>query len=181
MAKDLFGEPIKVKKTRLEMRLSKHDRGSFSDRLSRLKYIESISPRNYSLISSFEFAALLHEAQSTFVNGEYIATIMLTQAFIEHRLQQYAEIKGASQKEVRSLNSLLKFFRENKLLNELIIEKIDQLRLKRNPFTHMKPMDYPYSIGQRIGKELKAPTEFLESDAKEALGLMFTIFELNLY
>lgn len=181
MKKDLFGKPVEKKKDRLEIQLAKYDRESFDDRLARLRYVEKIAPRNYSMLCSFEFAALLHEAQSAFINGEYIATIMLAQAFIEHRLQGYLESKEVSQKITKNLNAILKYLQDNGLLNELLITKIDQLRLKRNPFSHLKSIDYPYTIGRRIGEELRPPGEFLEDDAKEALGLMYTIFELNLY
>jgi hypothetical protein len=179
--KDMFGNPIKKRKGKEDIKLSNIDRDTFDERLERLKYLNKIAPKGYSMFGSFETIAIFHEAQSAFINGEYIAAITLAQAFIERRLQGYMEAKGLEKEARRGLKSILKFYRDNHLINDLLVDKIDQLRQKRNPFSHLKPIDHPYTIGQRIAQELKYPGEFLEIDAKEALGLMYTIFKLKLF
>lgn len=54
MEKDLFGKPIQKRRSRLEIQLSKYDRETFDERLERLKFIESIAPRGYLMMGSFE-------------------------------------------------------------------------------------------------------------------------------
>lgn len=115
-----------------------------------------------------------------FINGAFIATIMLAQAFIERRLQDYMEARGLAKQARRGLKAIVQYFRQNHLLNELLLDKIDRLRQTRNPFSHLKPIDHPYTMAQRIFLEMKQPEEILETEAKEAIALMYTIFMAKL-
>ena len=181
MGRDLFGNPIQEKRDRLEVQLSKYDRDTFSERLERLKYIEGIAPKGYSMMGGFEAIAILHEAELAFVSGAYIAAVMLAQAFIERRLQDYLEAKGQTKQARRGLKAILQHFRRHHLLNELLLDKIDHLRQTRNPFTHLKPIDHPYTMAQRIISERKEPIVILETEAKDAMALMYTIFTVKLW
>ena len=61
------------------------------------------------------------------------------------------------------------------LLDDFLLKKIELLRKKRNPFTHIKPYEYEFTLSQRIQKELKEPICMLEKDAEDALTLMYQI------
>jgi hypothetical protein len=68
---------------------------------------------------------------------------------------------------------MIKYAREKSLINKLILEKIDKLRLKRNPFVHPKDWDYPYNLSHRILENITQPHEQLEVDATEAIQVIF--------
>ena len=180
MEKDLFGNPLKKRKTRLETQLSKYDRDTYNARLQRLKYVEDIGPKNYSMAGSFEAIYLFHEAGLAFINGAFVATIMLTQAFIERRLQDTMEARGLGKEARRGLAFILSYFRKNNLLDTFLLDKIDHLRKARNPFSHLKPFDHPYAISQRMFLQSQQPEEILEVDAKNALSLMYKLAMTNL-
>lgn len=180
MQKDLFGNPIKKRRTRLEIQLSKHDRETFEDRLERLKYLDSVIPKNYWMAGSFESIFLFQEAGVAFINGAFISSIILAQAFVERRLQDYMEARGLSKEARRGLDFIIKYFRKNRILDEFLLRKIDVLRQKRNPFSHLKPYDHPYTLSQRIFLERKQPDQILLSDAKEAVSLMYKISLIQL-
>jgi hypothetical protein len=84
MEKDLFGHPIKKKKTRLERSLEIYDKETFLDRLERHRWLENTLPRGYSFIMPVETFFVKDEVVRSFANGEFVATILLSQAFIEH-------------------------------------------------------------------------------------------------
>ena len=71
-------------------------------------------------------------------------------------------------------------------MHNYLIEKIDSLRQKRNPFVHVKPYDHEFNLNQIIFNNLKGekpfkqPFEILETDAKEAISLMYTVFMTDL-
>lgn len=73
------------------------------------------------------------------------------------------------------LASMIKFARKHKLINELVLNKVDDLRLKRNPFTHTKDYSYPHTLQRRILKNKSQADKQLETDAKEAIQILFLI------
>jgi hypothetical protein len=187
MEKDLFGNKVKKKrKTRLENSLKKYDSSSFEDRLQRLTFLNNIFPKGYGIIGDQETVYVFSEAKMAFINGEFISSILLAQAFIERKLQIHYKSFGLEKVAKRGLKSIIDYARKNNLLNSYLIDKIDSLRKKRNPFLHIKPYDYEFNLSQRIFNDLKnsktfrQPIEILEADAKDAISLMYTIFITDL-
>jgi len=119
--------------------------------------------------------ALLSEAGECFINGHFIATILLAVAFIEHTLTDELSAKGAA----APFASAIKAAREQQLFPEAILEWTDKLRLRRNPFCHRKPEGHKHSFGARFLTRREHPQKILEEDAKEALSLMYAFFQLT--
>ncbi|HZL50702.1 MAG TPA: hypothetical protein VFC37_07105 [Terracidiphilus sp.] len=64
----------------------------------------------------------------------------------------------------------------NNIVNPLVLDKADRLRLIRNPFIHLKSFDHQHTIAQRMAKTRKFDIQAqLESDAKEALIAMYGV------
>lgn len=84
------------------------------------------------------------------------------------------------------LKAIVTHAKKNKILHEYLIERIDVLRKRRNPFSHVKPTDHEFNLTQRMMTELKSdkkyrqPYEIMTDDAKEAISLMYTIFMTEL-
>lgn len=174
MKTDLFGTKKRKKRTYLEINLNKYDRDTFSDRLERLKYLNSIFPKGYGFLSGMETAYVFDEAKMTFINGEFISTIMLAQAFIEHKLQACLASKGLIKESKNGLKSMTMCLRRKKLVNEFLLNKIDHLRKIRNPFSHLRPGDES-SVSERIFLEKQGPLLIMEKDAKNSIALMYQI------
>lgn len=177
---DMAGNPVPSRPDPTEIRLLKSDKRTFKKRLERLKYLESISPQNIAIAGSPETVFLLQEARVTFVNGTFIATMLLTQAFIERRLQVALMTKGVSEKDLQGLRDIIKECRKHHLLDDVLLKKIDHLRQARNPFTHLKALDHPFTMSRRMVSEGKTPVEILKKDAKDALALMNMVIVLRL-
>lgn len=174
---DLFGKstPPKKRQTRLEKELVQYDKNSFDERLKRLQFIVKVFPKGYEFLGQMELIFTFDEAKSSFINGEFIASIILAQSFIEKVLHAHFAQLGHEEVAKKGLNEMIKFAKKNKLINEYILEKVDSIRKVRNPFTHFKEYSYPYSLSNRMFENKTQPYEQLEKDAKKAICFMFLL------
>jgi len=174
MKRDLFGEKIKNKLSLLEKDLRKYDNETFDDRIERIKWLEKILP-NCDYLMEFDTALIFEEAKTSFINGQFIATIILANAFIEHYLQGKLINKGFIGEAKQGLKDIVKFIRKNGMLHEYLCKKINHLRQFRNPFIHLKEWEHPHRISQKMFIEKSPPFYIIEKEAKEAIRLMYKI------
>lgn len=176
--KDLFGNTIKEKvkrPTKLERFLVEYDKITFSDRLIRLNFINKTYPKGLLLAGDMEFVFTFGEIKECFINGHFIATIVLTQSFIEKIFTDLFLRKNLEKETKYGLDKMIKYARKNDLIHSTILNMVDTLRLKRNPFIHSKEFDYPYSLSRRTFNNGTQPSEQLEKDAKEGIQVLFFI------
>lgn len=175
---DLFGNAprlTKMRPTKLESELLKYDKNTFTARLERLKYLHKIYPKGLFLSGDMEFVYTWSEIKECYISGHFISTILLVQAFIEKVFHQFFQDIGEQKSANEGLASMIKLARRKNLINSLILDKVDDLRLKRNPFTHSKDYNYPHTLQRRIIKNKSQPDKQLEQDSKEAIQILFLI------
>lgn len=175
MKKDLLRRPLKAKMPYLAPTLQRFDKRTFQERLERLQHLQTIFPKGYGFLLPAESAFVLSEVKMCFINGQFIATIMLAQAFIEHTLQASLVRMGHPRVAGRSLSEITKWFRRNRPQHDYLMGKIDKLRGFRNPFSHLRPFDDPDTIGQRMLKSKQPPEVIIEKAARDALALMYQV------
>ena len=175
--KDLFGKRIKKRRPQLEILFAKHDKDTLQSRIDRIKYLSRITLDYTGMAGSMESMFTFEEAKACFVNGQFIATILLAQAFIERELQGQMLAKGYPGAN-RGLKYIVKYCREKDLLPSTLIQKVDQLRNIRNSFAHLKPPMYEFNLHQRIYQSHFKPVgDVLSHDAREALSTMLTALQ----
>lgn len=180
MNKDLFGNDVLPTVDPAEEELNNYDSYSFNERLRRLKYINQVFPFGRRVYGSDESYRIFDEAIQSFIFGQYIGTIILAQAFIERRIQEYFNLRLDEKRSKETLNNLLQEFKQTGFIDDVFIERIDKLRKKRNIFTHRKQPLHEHSLMARAFEEEMAPDELLERDAKEAVSLMLIIVQFKL-
>ena len=173
--KDLFGQKKRKRKGHYESILCKYDRDSFNERLQRLRWLFRVFPKGYSFMMPIEPASIFDEAKMAFVNGEYISTILLASAFVEHWLSSYLSGKGFGKEARRGLKSIIDCLRENNLVHGYLLDKIDHIRQIRIPFAHKKAPGHSKNLDQRMFLEQRQPFEVLEKDAKDAISIMYQL------
>jgi hypothetical protein len=173
--KDLFGKPIRERKCRQQTALEKHDRESLEERIVRLKWVEKIFPKGYGFLMPPETVYVFNEAKMAFINGEFIATLLLVSAFVEHWLGIYIESKGFHKEAQKGLAVIIACARTNKLVHSALLDKADHLREIRNPFVHLKPFSHKDRVMHRALEMRDDPFSIMERDAKESLSIMYTI------
>ena len=182
MQKDLFGKNVaSKKKTRLEIMLASYDKKSFTDRLERLGYLKKVFPKGFGFVSDLETAYILDEAKMAFVDGAFISTILLSQAFIERKFQGYYSGLGFANIAKKGLKAIIDHAKQNGTIHVFLLDKVDELRKIRNPFVHLKEYEHEYNLSQRMyksyikTKQFKQPFQLLYEDAKAAISLMYVV------
>jgi len=179
---DLFGNEIKKKtyKSATEKELINYDKALFLERLERLKFVKKHNPKGYSMFGDMEFVFTFSEIQQCYVNGHFIATVVLSQSFLEKLLDIHLSKKGLEKVTKYGLEKMIKVAVKENILHPKVLELLNNLRLKRNPFIHSKDWDYPHTLSKRSFENRLRPEEQLEKDATEAMSLLYTIFKYPL-
>lgn len=172
MQVDLFGNEIDDRDS-YERELIEFDKATFQERLSRFRYFYKYFPDYDSIIfGTDESYKIFREVKSCFINKEYIAVVILSLSFIERRFQESLHNFGLEKESKETISNILKKFKGNSSVPNYFIERVDFLRLKRNPFVHLRDIDDKDNLYSRSSKYRKNMDEILEKDAKEAIALM---------
>ena len=182
MQQRLFRDDIgKRRKPALERSLHRYDEQEFEGRLERLNYLKKVFPSGIAFGADFETIIVFEEVRSAFVNGEFVATILLANAFIERWLEQTIAIPNSLSKNKRTLNDTLEFAENGGLLPDYLIKQIHTVRTRRNPLMHLKS-GHPNTIMERLKDSLRngenpSAYDILLSDAKHALSTMYAVLD----
>ncbi len=175
--KDLLGDEFEVV-DEVAAYLREMDAATLEARASNLSYVISIAPES-GFAMPHESFLVFTEARDAFVSGLYVSTIMLAQAFIEHRLQIYLNSIGEETAARGGMGAMLKCLLRVRPEHSYILNKVDQLRAFRNPFTHLKNFEHPRTIGQVSLAKRMHPNEVLFQNARESLSVMYTVAVTN--
>ncbi len=175
MEKDLFGNIKRKRKTKLETSLEKSDSYTYPARLERLLYIDKITPKHISFLYSVEMHYLHFEAIKSFINGQFVAVLLLSQSFIEHWLEDRIEESKIKRYGNHSLAIVIKAMKEKNSTNINLLNKIDRLRKIRNPFVHYKPSNYEFNVMNLSIPNKIMPDDVLYKEAKEAISLLYQV------
>ncbi|MEW5980162.1 MAG: hypothetical protein AB1898_30575 [Acidobacteriota bacterium] len=173
--RDLFGKPVRKRRPRYEWSLSRADKATLPNRAERVRWLEGVIPKNLGLLIPLETHFVFEEAKSSFVYGCFAATILLSAAFVEHWLAAHLSKRRFGKKAERGLAAMVDCCREHDLIDPILLDRIDRLRLIRNPIVHLRSFEHSLSMGQRSFEARSYPEEILQSDAKESLITMYTV------
>jgi hypothetical protein len=112
------------------------------------------------------------EAKQCFVDGHYVATLLLALAFIEHVLMDALTARQLDGKG-GTFAVAIKRARVHKLFPDKLLSRVDALREIRNPFAHRRPPYHKHRFDNRFKDRGEHPDAILEEDAKEALNVMY--------
>lgn len=111
---------------------------------------------NDAIMGPVEELALLREARECFVEGHYIATLMLATALIEHVISEELVSANAANYGI-AFDRAIKLAREKQLFPTELLDIADRLRLLRNPFAHRKPDNHEHTLGNRYMAQQRHP------------------------
>ena len=123
---------------------------------------------------------LLREAREVFVDGHYVAALLLAISVINHSLIEELQLRDAIQGDP-GLQKVLAESKGMKFLPEEWYPPIEQLVSRRHPFVHLKEPKYQHGLGMRVMKEGVHPTLLVEQDARDAIMFMFRVFRATLH
>lgn len=148
------------------------DESTRAVRVKRLKFIQEEfgPPADMLLIGGMPAMLALHEMNHSFVVGNFMATILLAQVFIEHTLGGSFIMAGDDDTATGGFAKLIKEAVSDGSITSVLGEKLHELRRMRNPYTHPNPGLTPRGhMGRMVEQKLYDPEELAEKDARTAL------------
>jgi len=147
------------------------DSDSMDERVRRAKIFwhEFGPPVDMLLFGGYEAMITLNELRDSFIIGNYCACVLLAQAFLEHSLEGHYGWIGEELSGKMGFAKLIEKVRKEGLISTELSEKLDKLRLIRNPYVHPRPFMSEGSIPLRGVEDKKTFEELAEDDAKFAI------------
>jgi hypothetical protein len=146
-------------------------------RLTRLRMLIDLGTSlglHGTMIYGGQAAALAYqEARSSFVNGNFIATIFLCQSLIENVLAAYvhAGLQGEEHSQRVQFSETIARCQMRGLLDERDATDLLQLSRMRNPLIHFRSMDDPEQLDRRSIDAKEHAMSLLAKDAYFAMGM----------
>jgi hypothetical protein len=146
-------------------------------RLQRFRYITdlgaALGPGGTMIFGGFTAHAAYVEARSCFVNGNFIATIMLCQSLVENLLAAF--LHGGLLDELPAripFDETLKRCRERGLLTDGDIADLKRLAGFRNPLAHFRNVSDASNLDRRSIDSGASADKVVRSDAHFAFSVM---------
>ena len=150
-------------------------------RAERLAWVSRVDTRPAAYMGPVDTLRVMKEASDCFVNGHFVATLMLATAFVEHTLfDELLDRNIVSENSKPTLEKVIDLARKNLALPDGLLTQADEVREYRNPFVHRRPADDRATLRNRFVAQKSHPDSIVESDAKLALGVMFELFKHTL-
>lgn len=178
--RDLFGNIVEetVSKTvRSEKILTTADRETFQMRLTRLEYINEIWADKTFPLENSEFQYALEELKACFIGGHFIATIVLTNSFLERAFVAFFKKRGLSQISKYGFDNMVDYCKDYDLLPYNITQKIDTLRRIVHRFVRTQKAIIIEDASQKAAEIKKMAYQQLEENAKEVMLILLYILE----
>lgn len=124
-----------------------------------------------------ESSGVMEEARSSYVHGNFIATLVLALAYVEHVIIDTLSLQPNTK--TPGMAAAIKQARVAGLFPDDLLDGAAVLKDFRNPFVHRRHQDDPDTIGQRIWSRKSHPRTILEQDARDALQVMYGFFRYS--
>lgn len=158
--------------------LSNEDSVCFEDRASRLSWIVERMPQSEYVtfpgghVSKF----LFEEMRYSFVYGQYLASIAVGFAYIEHTIAALLYASGRDDLARANASKLIEEAHDAGWLSSSEYIEFNDVRVRRNPIVHFRPPLTSETIPLRTIKENDLPYSIIEKDARKvivaAMGLL---------
>ncbi|MNR37736.1 hypothetical protein D3C85_1557850 [compost metagenome] len=120
----------------------------------------------------------MQEARSSYVHGNFIATLVVALAYVEHVIND-ALPPLQPNKKTPTMAAAIKQARAAGLFPDGLLVGATVLSDFRNPFIHRRDPEDPDTIGQRVRSRKCHPRMILEQDARDALQVMYGFFRYS--
>lgn len=157
-----------------EQWMNNEDRLCHEDRVARLEWLARRMPEaDYLAFHGLMTKFLFEEARYCFAYGQFLATIVLGLAYVEHSLAAMLYTTGLDEAERARAIDLFQVALDRGSIKEDEFDSLDRARRLRNAVVHFRsPLD-PESVECRALIEHERPYSVLECDAKHVLEVAF--------
>jgi hypothetical protein len=120
------------------------------------------------------------EARTSFVHGNYVATVMLCQGLAEHMLAAHLslELNGQDLPKRISFSDTLERCLKRNVITADHAKDLRRLMELRNPLAHFRGVDDPFNLSRRVLDTREHAESHLFSDASFAIGVAIHLLAL---
>jgi hypothetical protein len=160
-----------------EQWLKAEDITCFKDRLERLEWLANLAPKTlyWTFPGGLNAKYLFEECRYCFVYGQFLATIILGLAFIEHTLAALFYAEGRNELERASISVLLKEALRSEWLSQVQYDNLEHTREIRNAATHFRRPGHQNTIMYRAISEAARPYQIIEKDARHIVEVVLIL------
>lgn len=159
----------------LQEEVKQVDNATREERASRLRFIkeEFGPPVDMVLVGGVPAMFAIQEMTHSFVVGNFMATVLLAQVFVEHSLGGSFILGGDDTTATSGFAKLINESLSRGDLSADLADRLHELRKMRNPYSHPSPGVTPRSyMGRLREKEVYIPEDLAEQDARFALQVV---------
>jgi hypothetical protein len=123
------------------------------------------------------------EARSSFVHGNYVATVLLCQGLAEHILAAHLTlgIDGEELPNLISFNETLNRCVAGDVITQQDADDLRRLMGLRNPLSHYRTVDDPSKLSQRVLDTMLPAEAHLLNDASFAMSMAIRLLTLPVF
>jgi len=120
------------------------------------------------------------EARTSFIHGNYVATVLLCQGLAEHILAAHLELGlgGERLPDRVAFSATLERCVERQIISETDASDLKKLMNLRNPLSHYRNIDDPSNLSRRVLDSMEPAMNHLIRDASFAIGLAVKLLAL---
>jgi hypothetical protein len=120
------------------------------------------------------------EARTSFIHGNYVATVLLCQGLAEHMLAAHLAlgIKGEELPPRISFQDTLRRCLAEGVLTQTDAYALRRLMTLRNPLSHYRSIDDPSNLSRRVLDTMSPAESHLRSDASFAISIAVRLLAL---
>lgn len=164
----------------LRLHIEEYHRDLADERLEGYKFVwqEFGPPADMLLVGGISGALALQEMRLCFIDGHFLACVLLAQTFVENSLGGSYILSGDETVAEKGFAKLIDKALDDKHIDSPLAEKLHELRLMRNPYVHPKAGSGKGTLMRRIlgksrsGKEYESLTDFAKEDAQRAIRIV---------
>lgn len=151
--------------------LSIQDTESTNSRIDRYMFLwsEFGPPSSMLLFGGIPAMFALEELKRSFATGNFMATVLLSQAFVELTLAAHFDLDGDEKIAHGSFKQLINVAYSRNWITEENALSLHKLRQMRNPYLHRSIRSGRHSYMERIPANRTAPEDLVEEDARFAV------------
>ena len=168
-----------VNYSRSESWIRHEDRQCLQDRITRLDWLSSLMPKKEYLTFPGGCIAkhLYEEARYCFVYAQFLSSITLGMAYVEHTLAALLFSTGRSNLERANISELLREAVSLNWINQEELDNIQHAKKLRNNVLHFRRPLIEGGVEYRSVERKEQPYSILEEDARYVMKVMFHLID----
>jgi hypothetical protein len=159
--------------------LTWYDEDSRPARAARIDWASSLYPSPGLVAGEIVPLSLMEEARVSFVNGQFMASVLCATSVVEHLLVDELVARGLKNGKP-TLGTSIGAARAAQIFPAETLNQMEELNNLRNPIVHRRDPRDASTLVSRYRSRKVHPNTLMERDARFALEVMYDLFRLVL-